>query len=226
VEWFLTKALSTILLPPLSLILIGFAGLWIQRRRRLVGNVIVVFSFVAFYALATTTVAQALQKIVETQYTPEYGGDNVGDETLERVRYAARLYRLVKKPVLVTGGNPQGYTATEGELMSKVLREEFGIPVKWIEARAKNTRENALFSAEMLNAAEIKQIYLVTHAWHVRRARAAFESAGLRVTPAATGFATDVTHHPFRFLPNANSMQRSCLFLHELLGIAWYKLRN
>ena len=81
---------------------------------------------------------------------PEYGADTVGEAGLFRLRYAARLQRETGRPVLVTGGKPQGNTLSEAEQMKAVLENEFHVPVKWTEGESNNTLENARFTQRIL----------------------------------------------------------------------------
>jgi uncharacterized SAM-binding protein YcdF (DUF218 family) len=104
------------------------------------------------------------------------------------------------------------------------LSYEFGLPVKWIEDQSINTQENAVFSARILKQAGIKHVLLVTDAMHMRRARIAFEQAGIQVTPAPTQFFSHSELHFFAFLPSAEGMRRSQYAVYEWLGLAWYWL--
>ncbi|WP_341648475.1 YdcF family protein [Thauera humireducens] len=106
------------------------------------------------------------------------------------MRYGARLARTTGLPLLVSGGGIGNETA-EAVLMKSALEEDFGLTVRWAEARSRDTRENALFSAQILREADVRHVLLVTHAMHMPRAQAAFESAGLIVTPAPTGWLAD-----------------------------------
>ena len=110
---------------------------------------------------------------------PEFGRDTLGAMTLVRVRYAARLAKESGLPILTSGG--PGKTGTEplAALMRDVLEGEFAAPVSWTEEHSRTTRENARLSAEILHEAGITRVYLVTHAWHMPRARRSFEATGL-----------------------------------------------
>ncbi|AJC16190.1 YdcF family protein [Pandoraea sputorum] len=117
----------------------------------------------------------------------EYGrrdGVDLPPGAIARVRYGAFLARHAQLPVLVSGGAPSGYPVSEGQLMANVLQEEFGVPVRWIEGQSLNTAQNAIFSARMLTNVGVTRVYLVTNAWHMRRARDQFVRAGLTVVPA------------------------------------------
>jgi uncharacterized SAM-binding protein YcdF (DUF218 family) len=157
---------------------------------------------------------------------PEYGRDTVNSTTLERLRYGAKLYRLTRLPVLVTGGNPRGYKESEAQQMRLVLEEEWNVPVRWSDDAARDTADNAANSFALLGAAGITRIYLVTHAWHMPRARTAFERAGFSVVPAATGFAVPRDRRLDEFIPSADGFVLSARFCHEVLGAIWYRLRS
>jgi len=165
---------------------------------------------------------------------PEYGGQDIPDYVaLARLRYAAHLQRRTGLPLLVSGGlgakaGRSGATADRPPLadaMAVALREDFGVPVRWLEARSRDTFENAEFSAALLRADGIKRILLVTDAMHMPRSRAVFERAGLEVVEAPTAFFGEQPLSVASWLPSAEGMRRSWYAIYELIGIAWYKLR-
>ncbi len=156
---------------------------------------------------------------------PEYGGDTVSRFTLERLRYAALLHRKSGRPLLVTGGNPAGNDVPEAVQMKAVLSSEWGIPVAWSEPASANTLENARNSYEMLSHAGIRRIYLVTHAWHMRRAMFAFEHAGFQVVPAPTHYTTRFRLTLQSFTPSSEGLAQSSIACQEALGMIWYRLR-
>ena len=119
---------------------------------------------------------------------PEYGVDIVGATTLERVRYGAFLHHRTGKPVLVSGGQVQMRTTPIGIQMYETLTKEFNVPVRWTESRSMTTHENAAYSSELLKRDGVSRVLLVTHAWHMRRAMAAFRAEGLEPIAAPTRF--------------------------------------
>ena len=153
----------------------------------------------------------------------ELGGETAGRNTLERLRYGARLHRRLGLPVLVTGGALNSDRRPVGELMAETLEDDFGLVARWREIEAKNTYENAVLSSRMLQEAGIKHVYLVTHALHMRRARDVFAATGLEVTQAPVG-----VHDPKRlwapadFIPSAHGLAGSTAAIYELLGRIWY----
>jgi uncharacterized SAM-binding protein YcdF (DUF218 family) len=168
------------------------------------------------------------------RHAPEYDNrDNPDYVTLARLRYAAHLQRRTGLPVLVSGGNgssgvdpdPDDRAWTKADAMAAALREDFGVPVQWVEGRSRDTAENAAFSAAMLRADGIKRILLVTDALHMPRARAAFERAGFDVVSAPTLFFSRQPLPLHSWVPSPEGMRRSWYALYELIGIAWYRLR-
>lgn len=248
-SWLATNLIAALLLPPLNLLLLCGAGLLLWHKRPVVARWLVGASFAALWLLSTPYVANGLLRVLEgtphpvnpaTQPAdaivvlgggtyfdaPEYGGDTVSAFTLVRLRYAARLARETGKPVLVSGGNPEGNPTPEGDQMKAVLQNEFHVPVKWVENRSRNTYENARFSYRILNSLGIRRIYLVTHAWHMPRASMAFRAAGFDVVPAATRYATMSPSLILQFAPDARALQDSRWFFHEIIGLAWYALKS
>ncbi len=151
--------------------------------------------------------------------------DTVSGSTLTRLRYAARLQRETGKPILATGGKPLGNSTSEAHQMQAVLEQEFKIPVRWTEDTSDNTLENARHSYQVLQHAGIKRIYLVTHAWHMPRSVLAFQAAGFDVIPAPTAFTTRFRTDLLSFIPSAGGLRDSSIFIHEAIGLLWYRLR-
>ncbi len=247
--WLATNLIADALLPPLSLILLLLAGLILHRRRPRLAMSLILLSTVTLYALSTPWVGGLLLKTLEISgpVTPhdlkdvdaivvlgggrrvgaaEYGEDTVNGITLERLRYAARLARASGLPLLVTGGKPGGGCLSEGEIMQRILQNEYGIAPRWVEDVAHTTWENARNSARILEPAGIRRIALVTHAWHLRRARPQFEAQGLEVVPAGIQFSRTELDNVLGVMPTPAGLRDSTFALHEWLGILWYKLRS
>lgn len=245
--FLLKKILSALILPPISLLLLTLFGLWLCRRRPRLGAALAAFSLASLLALATPWIANELLRSLQVappptakelgevqaivilgggayRDAPEYGSDVVNDFGLERLRYGARLARQTGLPVAITGGAPSGGTP-EAEVMREAMENDFRVAVRWIERESLDTRENAALLAPQLKAAGITRIALVTHAWHMRRARNLFEQQGLTVLPAATGFAPILHSDVVEWLPGAKALRRSQIALHEWLGLLVDHLR-
>lgn len=157
---------------------------------------------------------------------PEYGNQDISKETMERVRFGAKLAKKTGLPILVTGGKPDQSSKkdqAEALVMSWVLKQEFDLETSWIEGQSATTQENALFSAQLLQKNGIKHIYLVTHFWHIPRAVTIFEQYGLKVSAAPHGYQSIDVYHPSDFYPK--NIDKTRQIWHEVLGALWYKLR-
>ena len=249
-SWLITNTVAAFLLPPLALLCLFGLGLLLLRRRRKLASALLVASFALLWLSSTPYVAEGALHLLESQTqpvdlqrqpadaiiilgggsyanAPEYGGqDTVSYQTLERLRYAARLQRQTGLPLLVSGGKPEGNTLSEAEQMKRALEQDFQAPVRWVEAGSDNTAENARHSFELLQANGIRKIYLVTHAWHMPRAAAVFRRTGFEVVDAPTAFTTRYRIDVLAFLPRAESLRDSKIFVHEVIGLLWYRLKS
>jgi uncharacterized SAM-binding protein YcdF (DUF218 family) len=159
---------------------------------------------------------------------PEYQYQNLGPQSMERLRAGARLAKETNLPILLTGGAPDRTSdqdLSEAVLMKIVLERELAISPKWLEEESNTTQENALQSAKILKKEGIKTIYLVTHFWHMPRAKAQFEKQGIQVIAAPMGFYQKEQFTPLDFYPSADGFQRTRWIWHTILGTIWYKLK-
>lgn len=145
--------------------------------------------------------------------------------TVERTLHAARIARLTGLPLLVSGGVLPRRQSAEGELMRRLLEDDLGLGVRWVEAESLDTAQNAQHSAARLRDAGIASAVLVTHAYHMPRAQRAFRDAGIGVVAAPFGFVGGTFgDHWHDWLPSASGAMTSQLALHELAGRWWYRL--
>jgi len=245
-EQLVTHAIAALLSPLGIVLFIMLAAALLAWRRPLVAWRPAVLAFILLYLLSTQFVADRLLGWLEPPHrdpaadrngqaivvlgggtyfnAPEYGGDTVNSMTLVRLRYAAHLHRTLGKPVLVAGGTPVGSPVPEAELMKQALQRDFNVPTQWVEKNSRNTFDNARMSRDLLKST-VQQVYLVTHAWHMPRARFAFEHAGFMVIPAPTGYTRGFELTVLDFLPDAVALSDSSQFFREITGIAWYRLR-
>lgn len=251
VAW--SEIIGLFLIPPGIVVLVSVLGLILHVKWSGVGALILAIGTAALVALSLPMTAHRLMAGLEAYATPidpsirhagknvqaivvlgagrysdapEYGGDTVGPADLVRLRYAAWLQRRTGLPILVTGGSPFGERTSEADLMRDVLTEDFHATVKWTEGRSRNTWENARYSRAILAAAKIDNVYLVTNAWHMRRAAWSFESNGIAVAPAPTGFFTIGPRYSglLGYLPSPEGLFISGLALRERIGFIWYNL--
>jgi uncharacterized SAM-binding protein YcdF (DUF218 family) len=154
---------------------------------------------------------------------PVYGA---GPLTLERLQAGATLSRRLGLPILVTGGSLEMGAPPIALQMARSLREDFGLAAAWVEPAAGDTWENAKFSAAILKGAGIRRVYLVSSAWHLRRALIAFRHFGLDAVPVADRFDPAPRLEFDSFVPRVSAWQKSYYALHEWIGCAYYALRR
>jgi uncharacterized SAM-binding protein YcdF (DUF218 family) len=144
---------------------------------------------------------------------------------LDRLREAAALARRTGLPLLVSGGTVLRGAAPVAAVMAASLRADFGVPPRWVEPRSATTWENARDSAAILDAAGIRSVFVVTSAWHLRRAMIAFAQTDLAATPAPVRPDGAPVWAASALIPRAKSWETSYDALHEWIGCVWYGVR-
>ncbi|GAP35711.1 hypothetical protein ISF6_1484 [Piscinibacter sakaiensis] len=144
---------------------------------------------------------------------PEYGQAMLGADSLQRLHYGVWLARATGLPLAFSGG--RGWAQLDGEaeadLAARIAAQDYGLPLRWRENQSRDTRENARLTVALLRAEGVERILLVTHGWHMARARRAFEAeAGgtLAIEPAPMGLAAPDERPPLAWLPSGGGSQR------------------
>jgi uncharacterized SAM-binding protein YcdF (DUF218 family) len=155
----------------------------------------------------------------------------LGADTLYRCLHAAELFRTGDgTPLMVTGGivEPEKEMPPLAHLMRDQLIE-LGVPPEQIivEDRSTSTYENAVESGKLLAERQMKRIVLVTDALHMPRASSCFTAQGLEVIPAPCRMQDSTFKLSLEnILPSAYAASTMQSVTHELLGLAWYKLKG
>jgi uncharacterized SAM-binding protein YcdF (DUF218 family) len=158
---------------------------------------------------------------------PEYGVASLRDESLARLRYGLHLGRATGAPVMFSGGVGHADTdaVAEADVAADIAAREFGRPLRWVESRSRDTRENARFTATLLREAGVQQVILVTHGWHMKRALRAFsqeskaQGAPLTLVPAPMALAPRSERPVLRWLPTGEGTILMRRVLREQLGL-------
>lgn len=246
ISWLINNFVSTFLLPPLNLLLLMVLGLALWSRRPRAARWLLTMVVAALWVLSMPLVGGVLLRSLELppvtadavkgaqaiiilgggrlREAPEYGEEAPGQETLLRLRYAAKLHRESGLPILTTGGKPDGGDLSEAEVMARSLERDFHVPVRWKEGASDNTGENIRLSAALLREAGITRVLVVSNAWHLKRAQSAFEREGLAPIAAPTGFQRPLLL-PNDLLPSEGGLAASRWAMHEWIGQLWYRLR-
>jgi uncharacterized SAM-binding protein YcdF (DUF218 family) len=240
--------LITLAMPPTGFVVLIVAGLLLRGGWRRFGRRLTWTSLIALILFGMPVVSYSMLLALETglplvppaDHPPQaiivLGGEVIrahqerlgirpGLLTLDRLRTGAALHRRTGLPILVTGGTTQPDTPAVGLVMAQSLEDDFQTPARWVESKSADTWENARFSADILRAEGITSVYIVTHAWHMRRAVLAFQGTGLTVTAAPTSLDDPLGPNLSDFLPRAAGWQTGYFAIHEWIGYAWYTRR-
>jgi uncharacterized SAM-binding protein YcdF (DUF218 family) len=153
-------------------------------------------------------------------------------ESFDRLLTGVELARTGKARALVLSG---GVSRDQNGILEGELARGFvsawgvtSVPVYSIGAAA-NTHEEAVLFTDLARKNSWRRVLLVSSASHLRRAVAAFQKAGLEVTPVGCDFrATDrLAGNPkVNWIPHTSSLVMMRLWLEEELGYLWYYLRG
>lgn len=258
---FLSKLLPLFIYPLGLSCLLLLVALWLcwQRSRWTFAPILV--TFLILVIASNKEFSNNLIKSLEWQYLPSenmpqaeaivvLGGATRNNEPPriipdmsdrgDRLLYAAKLYNDGTAPLIIlSGGRIQWYgrESSEAQSMATVM-ELMGIPrnVMVLESRSLNTYENAVFTKEILEQRNIKQILLVTSAAHMPRSLAIFKKQGINAIPAPADFMISERNliesqfstesRILSFIPHAGSLDRTTQALKEYIGTLIYRLRG
>jgi uncharacterized SAM-binding protein YcdF (DUF218 family) len=148
-----------------------------------------------------------------------------GQDTYRRVQHAAWLFQRWKAlPILASGGGR--LESPHAEVMRQMLIAA-GVPADsiWTESESTNTHESAVYGTAILRAHNVSRIILVTEASSMLRAARSFRKQGFHVVPAPMQF-NRLNGTPEDLLPGWAPLASTGDVIHELVGLAWYKLRG
>jgi len=247
--YVLSKTVYILGMPITWLLFLLIFALFAKGKKK---NILLVTTFILFYAFSTPVLVnkamlwweQAPTPFSEIEQAYEVGVVLSGpvkhfksphdriyiDKGSDRFLHAAELYHKgLIKHILVTGGHkrPFGEMLSEAEEIKKVLlRCNVPDSVITCENEARNTRENGLFSAKILQSKFPNQRYvIITSAFHMKRSLACFEKAGIQADGFSTDFYTiDQESVNFQsFMPSATSFHTFHVLAREILGYVVYK---
>ena len=249
--FFILSKILTFLINPhvwiFTLLLWGILTKKTLRKKKILWSAVVVFYFFSNSFLANEFVRvyeernQTYSELI-TNYDVAIvlGGFSSYDPSQELIQFHSATDRLMagiklyktgkaKKLMIVSGsGSILKPDEKEALFVEKYLLE-IGIPEEdlIIESESKNTRENALNSAEILTKKYTNGKYiLITSATHMPRAKRCYKKAGLEVTPFSVdqqaGPRTYALDH--LFIPNVHSIKSWQTLIKEWTGFITYKL--
>jgi uncharacterized SAM-binding protein YcdF (DUF218 family) len=245
--------IKQLLLPPGGLVVLVLLGWWLRRRSPRLARACFVVGCGGLWLFSLPIAVEWSARLLEREpplaqrewarlseradaivvlgagrelRDPAWGGaDQPSLLALERERMAAALARASGLPVLTSGGLHYGAPPSEAVLMADSLERDFGVPVRWREQGSRTTWENAVMTAELLHRQGLSRVVIVTHAWHMARARWCFERQGLQVVAAPASFLGTPNGRPFGgWLPESKAFWQNGMLLNEALGLLAYPL--
>lgn len=245
--------LTSIALPPTSLLLLALIGTLLVNKRPKFGRKLILFSIASLWLISTNGFSVWLHAQVIPAYTlitakelkensvqaiVVLGGGVVtglpgGDQqmsksSLERLRLGAQLARTSGLPLVFSGGSGWGASdagTAEADVAEKVLIDAFGIRLKFKESKSRDTQENASNTWDLLSQQGVHKIALVTHSIHMPRASNEFKKMGFTIHEAAMGQPTSGSGTILSWMPNASNLEVSQSIFRELLAIFIMQLR-
>jgi uncharacterized SAM-binding protein YcdF (DUF218 family) len=158
---------------------------------------------------------------------------NVG-ETADRFIQPILLYKAGKiKKILITGGNTSigKIKVDKGHETSDVrqLMISMGVNPKdiYMETKARNTRENALYSAQKLkNYIKSEEVLLITSAMHMPRSIRCFEKVGFKVKayPVDKKGSKNESGLLDLLTPSDQNLSRTSQLIREISGLIIYMI--
>ena len=260
---FFSKFLPVLIYPLGITIVLVIAALFLGRWPR-GQRVVLVTAVILLWLSSTRMTAYTITRSLEQQFRPPAEWPTaeaivvlgsgalpqIAPRTLVEVNEAgdreilgAWLYRQGKAAKIVVSGGTVPWVNPEGipsgaETMATFLGV-LGVPPEALvlEARSRNTYENALFTREMLAATGEKRILLVTSATHMPRSVRLFEAQGFVVIPAAADFqvtdadwalmfAPDLAVQALNWVPEAQYLEMTTRALKEYVGLVVYGLQG
>lgn len=249
-----SKILPLIILPlGLILISLGVAFLF-DRKKPSLSRGLLVIAFVLALVPSLPVVSNSLWNYIEQDYgIPDLEGVSKHDLVVvlsgyisaeasvvdrgvrwgdpDRFFMGVRVHSVTKAPLLLMRDVASGpdliarrYVADE--LLAKALAMGVDKESVLLSDFVENTAKEAIEVRKELTRLGGRKIFLVTSAFHMKRAVMLFESEGITVTPVPTDFRGQEFYWASAFfVPNAHAFFQSSEALREILGRMYYAAR-
>lgn len=144
-----------------------------------------------------------------------------------RVYEALRIFNAVGADWVITSGgliDPEDSEEPNGLTMREEL-VRLGVPPSRIltETKSRDTHDEAIIVAGMLEPLKVDRVILVTSEFHMRRSLGAFRSVGIRAIPAV---APNVHNDVPWFIPSDEGLHEASIVAHEVFGLLYYAARG
>lgn len=155
------------------------------------------------------------------------GGHIPMEGALERIVATAKLYNENPKPIYISGGKVLEQIESESSVYKREL-VALGVCEEdiFIEERSRNTKENAIYTKEMMKDKNYTKGILITSATHMTRSMKVFEDEKIKFYPYPCGY---IGHTKTRgvqgFIPQYVVLKNIFSVLWEYFGMIYYRIR-
>jgi len=245
-----SKTVTFLLLPSNLLVVLALAGLALMATRwGRTGTRMMVVSLILLAAIGFSPVGDLLTYTLENRFPPwdpargapdgivvlgseispkfsrDYGEPVVGSDAARVVAMAKLARSYPNARIVYSGGDASllGNQPPEADFVGPLL-DSFGIARErlLLEARSRNTAENAAFTKDLVKPKPGERWLLVTSAQHIPRAIGCFRRVGFPIEAYPVGWRTG---KKFDLLPNkifSNGLARLDSAAHEWTGLLAY----
>ena len=239
--YVISKLFTFLFLPPGIFIIILFLAAFFAKRAKF----IFLFAAMLLWAISTKFIANLLlypleyitykDNIKPNAVVVLGGGTNSNDplkaypDAFKREVYGLILAKKSNLPFIFTGG---GIGKTKEAINVKkdidLITKICNCDIKtYFEERSLDTYENAKFTAKLFNKLHInKKIYLVTSAYHMKRAIILFKHFGFKIIPKPVGFFYNNDYTIWDIFPQMGNLYHAYKAIHEYFGILSLYLRK
>jgi uncharacterized SAM-binding protein YcdF (DUF218 family) len=243
----LIKIIYSLVFPPGIFVILVF-GLaiyfYVKASSRKLAYILFLVS-ILFYLSSCTFIGEKMVGQVENQYTfpSTISGDcivmlgqgavadvitvdgkgELTSETSINVITALKLYNMLKIPILLSGGSPDGVKGAGNE--SQIAKRDLlamQVPEAMIimDDKSRTTQENAINSAVLIQKNGFKQPILVTSTTHMARSVELFKKEGVEVLALPTLYKAPqkIEHDIFDYIPSVSGVSLVHNGLKEILG--------
>jgi uncharacterized SAM-binding protein YcdF (DUF218 family) len=243
--FLLKQFLKALLLPPMPWLIMLLAVLIFWQRAW--ARALLLITFLLILALHSGPVNYVLRHPLESRYPPLIDPTKAGsydaivvltagsvpaeglipfpsvdEHMFRRLDEAWRLYRIRRKPIIISGGHVNPFTPAKDE--NRIAREfliRWGVPKSDVigEEKSRDTFENAEESQKILAQHGWKRYLLVTSAMHMPRSMLVFSKLAPEPVPAPGDFSLGKFElNPLDLFPNEAVAPKLFATIHEYAG--------
>jgi uncharacterized SAM-binding protein YcdF (DUF218 family) len=232
--FIISKLFTYLCLPPgIFVIILFLAGFYAKKAKYIFFS-----AAVLLWAISTKFVANLLLYPLERNFQSDSikpkavvvlgGGANPNDvlkaypDAFKREIYGLLIAKKENLPFIFTGGGI--HKTKEAQCVKKdinLITKTCDCKIKtYYESKSLDTYQNAKYTSALFKKLKIpKKIYLVTNAYHMKRAIILFKKFGFKIIPKPVGFYYNDEYDVWCILPSMGSFYSSYKAIHEYFGL-------